>query len=268
MSSGNGGVVDECQVLVRSTGKASAKESTPAGVSDSLTSTTCRSSADGRFSGSSSGSGCSNSNVQLKQQLNLWNGVTIIVGIIVGSGIFVSPIGVLKHIGSVGAALVVWVACGLLSTVGALCYAELGTAIPESGGDYAYIKKAFGPLPAFLFLYVALFIIMPAGNAISALTFAHYIISPFACSDPPPLLIQLIAISTVCESSSLPLPLPSFATSISRLQLLPCSARTLTLSAPSLSFSFSGCQSACVSATISCPASALSLMPATRLNST
>ena len=137
--------------------------------------------------------------MQLKKQLNLWNGVTIIVGIIVGSGIFVSPIGVLQEIGSLGASLLVWVSCGLLSTVGALCYAELGTAIPESGGDYAYIKKAFGPLPAFLFLYVALFVIMPAGNAITALTFAHYIVSPFGCEQPPLFLVQTIAVCTICE---------------------------------------------------------------------
>jgi amino acid transporter len=172
-----------------SKGSSPSKESTP-GTSDSLTTTTCTSSEE------------QNSNVQLKQQLNLWNGITIIVGVIVGSGIFVSPIGVLKEIGSLGASLIVWVSCGILSTIGALCYAELGTAIPESGGDYAYIKKAFGPLPAFLFLYVALFIIMPAGIAISALTFAHYIVSPFVCSEPPLIVIQLIAISTVCKCSS------------------------------------------------------------------
>lgn len=139
------------------------------------------------------------SNVQLKKQLSLWNGVSIIVGIIVGSGIFLSPGGVLKEIGSLGAALIVWISCGVLSTIGALCYAELGTAIPESGGDYAYIKKAFGPLPAFLFLYVALFIIMPAGIAITALTFAEYILSPFECKVHPKLAIRFIAIMAISE---------------------------------------------------------------------
>ncbi|CAH4005967.1 large neutral amino acids transporter small subunit 1 [Pieris brassicae] len=136
--------------------------------------------------------------VRLKKGLSLVNGVAIIVGIIVGSGIFVSPSNALKNAGSKGMALIVWVLSGLLSMIGALCYAELGTMIPKSGGDYAYIGEAFGPLPAFLYLWVALFVLVPTGNAITALIFATNILQPFwpACEPPVDAVILVAAVLT------------------------------------------------------------------------
>lgn len=133
--------------------------------------------------------------VKLQQRLGLINAIGIIVGIIVGSGIFITPSVVLTKVGSVGGSLTVWVSCGILSTIGALCYAELGTSIPKSGGDFAYIKEAFGSLPAFLFLWVALFIIIPAGNAVAALTLATYMLKPFykGVCEPPDDSLRLVA---------------------------------------------------------------------------
>ena len=127
--------------------------------------------------------------VKLKQSLGLHNAVALIVGCIIGSGIFVSPKGVLQEIGSVGGSLIIWTVCGLISLIGALCYSELGTSVLSSGGDYAYIRESLGGLLGFMYLWVVIIVIMPTGNAVGGLTFAYYILQPiFPTCEPPCLL--------------------------------------------------------------------------------
>lgn len=139
--------------------------------------------------------------VRLKKQLGVFNGVAMIVGIIVGSGIFVSPKGVLLEAGSVGSSLLIWAITGVVCGIGAMCYAELGTCITKSGADYSYIKESIGELPAFLYLWVCLAVIVPTGNAITALTFANYILQPgFPNCGSPDAAVTLLAALCLCKS--------------------------------------------------------------------
>lgn len=116
--------------------------------------------------------------VVLKKKVNLLRGISIIIGTIIGAGIFISPKGILQHTGTVPMALAMWTACGILSLFGALSYAELGTSIPKSGAHYTYILEAFGPLSAFVRVWVELIIIRPASTAVISLAFGQYVLQP------------------------------------------------------------------------------------------
>ncbi|XP_072271186.1 large neutral amino acids transporter small subunit 2 [Pyxicephalus adspersus] len=131
----------------------------------------------GQDSGSGSSSGGAGG-VALKKEIGLVSACGIIVGNIIGSGIFVSPKGVLENAGSVGMALIVWIVTGVITAVGALCYAELGVTIPKSGGDYSYVKDIFGGLAGFLRLWIAVLVIYPTNQAVIALTFSNYVLQP------------------------------------------------------------------------------------------
>ncbi|KAH9502677.1 b(0,+)-type amino acid transporter 1 [Bulinus truncatus] len=123
--------------------------------------------------------------MELKRELGLLGGVSFIVGCIVGSGIFVSPKGVLDGTGSVGLSLIVWAGSGLISLMGSLCYCELGTLIPKSGAEYSYLREAYGDYIGFLYVWVAIVLMRPASLAIMSLTFGTYFSTLFDICGPP-----------------------------------------------------------------------------------
>ena len=117
--------------------------------------------------------------VQLEKQVGLGGSVSLIVGTMIGSGIFASASGVFGQAGSVGLTLIVWACCGLIALLGALCYCELGTMIPKSGGEFIYLLEAFGSLPAFLYSWTSVILLKPSQMAIIALAFGTYVVEPF-----------------------------------------------------------------------------------------
>jgi len=137
--------------------------------------------------------------LKLKAEMTLLNGCTVIVGCIIGSGIFISPTGVLQSTGSVNMSIVVWTISGIFTMLGAYCYAELGCMIKKSGADYAYIFTALGPFPAFIRLWIECLIVRPCSGAIQALTFSLYILKPlFPECDPPDEASRLLAALCIC----------------------------------------------------------------------
>ncbi|HMH67087.1 MAG TPA: amino acid permease [Pinirhizobacter sp.] len=113
------------------------------------------------------------------RSLGLRDAALIVVGGIIGGGIFRSPNIAAQRTESGLSLLTIWVAAGLLTLVGALCYAELGARRPRAGGSYVYLREAYGPMAGFLFGWTMLLVIYSGSTAAVATVFSGYALAAF-----------------------------------------------------------------------------------------
>jgi basic amino acid/polyamine antiporter, APA family len=137
---------------------------------------------------------------QLVRTLRLRDLLLLFIGSVIGSGIFLTPGIILRQVnGSVSLSMLVWLAGGILSLIGALTYAELAAANPEAGGLYCYIRDGFGRLPAFLYGWCLFLVIAAATIAALARAFVEYLaeIVPLTPLEATILAVGMIALVTV-----------------------------------------------------------------------
>ncbi len=122
--------------------------------------------------------------MQLKRQFGLWTAVALIIGQVIAVGIFLTPAGMAKSVGSPFWLLVIWIVMGAMTLSGALCYGELAARFPEAGGSYVYLREIYGKVAAFLYGWMVLLVLDPGLTAIFGVGLASYIeyiteLSPF-----------------------------------------------------------------------------------------
>ncbi len=110
----------------------------------------------------------------LKRVLGPWAAVSLVIGTIIGSGIFLVPKAMINHTGSVPLVFLAWVVGGLLTVCGALTYAELGAALPHAGGEYVYLREAYSPFWGFVYGWTEMWVAKSGSIAGMATGFAYY----------------------------------------------------------------------------------------------
>ncbi|KAH9515738.1 b(0,+)-type amino acid transporter 1 [Bulinus truncatus] len=130
--------------------------------------------------------------VELRRELGLIGATSFVIGSIIGSGIFISPKGVLESTGSVALCFIVWVLAGFISLGSALCHAELGTSLQKSGGTYTYLQMGVGNYFAFTYAIIVLLIQTPGVLIIMLMTFSKYLLSVTATCGIPVYLEKLV----------------------------------------------------------------------------
>jgi len=115
------------------------------------------------------------SRAELERSLGSWEAAAIVVGTIIGSGIFLVPKAMVLNVGTPAKVLLVWIAGGLLSLFGALTYAELAAALPHAGGEYVYLREAYGPRWGFLYGWASFWVAKSGSIATLATAFTYYL---------------------------------------------------------------------------------------------
>ena len=128
---------------------------------------------------------------KLKRQLGLFDSTMMVIGIVIGSGIFMTTGLMAEALPSPSLILIAWVLGGVMMIAGALTYAELGAAMPKAGGQYVYLREAYGPLPAFLFGWVAFIAYLTGTNAAIAVAIAEHMGSFFPTLSPENIILDL-----------------------------------------------------------------------------
>ena len=116
---------------------------------------------------------------ELKRDLGVWGAASIVVGTVIGSGIFLVPKSMVQNVGSAEMVIFVFIFGGLLSLAGALTYAELSAAMPEAGGEYVYLREAYGPFFAFLYGWTQMWVAKSGSIATLATAFFTYMANFF-----------------------------------------------------------------------------------------
>lgn len=125
------------------------------------------------------------SNNELKRVLGPWAASAIVVGTMIGSGIFLVPRTMINNVGTPNLVAAVWIVGGLLSLAGALSYAELAAALPEAGGEYAYLREAYGPLWGFIYSWTQMWVAKSGSIATLATGFFVYLANFFPALENP-----------------------------------------------------------------------------------
>ncbi len=110
----------------------------------------------------------------LKRQFGPWTAIAMIVGQVIGVGIFLTPAGMARSVGSPAVLFAIWLVIGFITLCGALCFGELAARFPNAGGIYVYLREAFGRVPAFLYGWMVLLVLDPGLTAVFGVAVAAY----------------------------------------------------------------------------------------------